>query len=353
MVTAAAEAGDLEADQLKTLQSFVAELEEQLNEANLLRLSVFTRFASDEAQSKLERLAYALSGWYLGSVEATNNFGLAESLPVTRALIREYLNTADANRRDAILSELRTMETGTPQFLALIIANMNPPKTVASVPTDRPMQFEVQAALPKGETRQAPYLIQLPPEYDPQRKYPCILALPTAQQSPQEAIDWWCGKYLDNLKVHSGPASRHGYIVISPKWYGRGQTDYGYTLTEHDIVLGSYRSAIKRFSIDTDRVFLAGHFRGGDAAWDIGLAHPDLWAGVITVSAVADKYVKYYYRNAGFQNLPFYQVIGDRDLGVRTESSITTLNYWLSSGPFRLDAGRVYGARKRTFLRRH
>ena len=51
------------------------------------------------------------------------------------------------------------------------------------------------------------------------------------------------------------------------------------------------RDACKRFSIDIDRVFLSGHSMGGDAAWDIGLAHPDLWAGVIPIVAAADKYV--------------------------------------------------------------
>ena len=43
------------------------------------------------------------------------------------------------------------------------------------------------------------------------------------------------------------------------------------------------RDAMRRFSIDSDRVFLSGHSIGGDAAWDIGLAHPDLWAGVIPI----------------------------------------------------------------------
>ena len=50
----------------------------------------------------------------------------------------------------------------------------------------------------------------------------------------------------------------------------------------------SARSATRAgdFSIDTDRVFLTGHGIGGDAAWDIALAHPDLWAGVIPFVAV-------------------------------------------------------------------
>ena len=43
----------------------------------------------------------------------------------------------------------------------------------------------------------------------------------------------------------------------------------------------SIRDARKRFRIDSDRVFLAGHGEGGNAAFDIGMSRPDLFAGVI------------------------------------------------------------------------
>src|SRR5262249_9406812 len=58
-------------------------------------------------------------------------------------------------------------------------------------------------------------------------------------------------------------------------------------------------------------VFLSGHGIGGDAAWDIAIAHPDLWAGVIPVCAVADKFVGQYSRNAFYLN--WYVVSGELD----------------------------------------
>ena len=58
-------------------------------------------------------------------------------------------------------------------------------------------------------------------------------------------------------------------------------------------------------------MFLSGHSIGGDAAWDIGLAHPDLWAGVIPIVAVADKYVKQYWREGKF--VPLYVIEGEMD----------------------------------------
>ena len=65
-------------------------------------------------------------------------------------------------------------------------------------------------------------------------------------------------------------------------------------------MLNSLRDACRRFAIDTDRVFLSGHSMGGDAAWDIGLAHPDLWAGVIPIVAQSASYCNLYWENARY-----------------------------------------------------
>jgi predicted esterase len=112
-------------------------------------------------------------------------------------------------------------------------------------------------------------------------------------------------------KTRYGQASRHGYIVISPQWLREHQRQYEFSAREHAAVLRPLRDACKRFSIDTDKVFLSGHSLGGDAVWDIGLAHPDLWAGVIPIVATADKHVTRYWENAKY--VPFYFVSGDKD----------------------------------------
>ncbi len=108
-----------------------------------------------------------------------------------------------------------------------------------------------------------------------------------------------------------GQATRQGYIVIAPAWTKPHQNQYEYSAREHAAVLGALRDAVRRFSIDTDRVFLSGHSMGGDAAWDIGLAHPDLWAGVIPIVATAGKFVNLYWPNA--EKLSFYFVSGELD----------------------------------------
>jgi hypothetical protein len=88
-------------------------------------------------------------------------------------------------------------------------------------------------------------------------------------------------------------------------------------------VLNSLRDACRRFSIDTNRVFLSGHAMGGTAAWDIGLSHPDLFAGVIPIACQIDKYCKLYWENA--RHLPIYYVIGQMD-GAKLVTTAMTLD---------------------------
>lgn len=155
------------------------------------------------------------------------------------------------------------------------------------------------------------YYVQLPPEYDPYRRYPCVVTLNGAGTTPLQQVDWWAGPHNAKAGMRYGQATRHGYIVIAPVWTREHQREYEYSLREHSVVIRGLRDACRRFSIDTDQVFLTGHSMGADAAWDIGLAHPDLWAGVMPIVPRADKYITRYGENG--RNLPMYFVAGEKD----------------------------------------
>ena len=339
VLEAAAASDDFDAGQKRLMGTFKTEIENNLNPANVDRFSTFIRFVDDETLSLQQKAAYAISSWFVGSTDATNNFAVAVAFPHTRGLIREYLTTADEARRVTILDELTKMETGTPQAIAAIIRNLTPLfPPPAGTDLSKPMRFEIPVVATRKQKPTVEYFVQLPPEYNPHKKYPCIVTLPTTGFSAEKQLTWWTGSYIDGLKIHSGPASRHGYIVISPNWWSPGQGDYSYSIHEHDCVLASLRDAKRRFSIDTDKVFLSGHFKGGDAAWDIGVAHPDLWAGVIPVSGRPDKFVLHYHETAHYRNIPYYLVTGDRDYGIRAASNggdhsksvfFTTVQRWL------------------------
>jgi predicted esterase len=174
------------------------------------------------------------------------------------------------------------------------------------------------------------YLVQLPPDYDPYRKYPCVVTLNGAGTTPEQQIDFWAGAYSADAQMRKGQGTRHGYIVVAPRWTREHQRKYEYSSREWAAVLYTLRDAYKRFAIDTDRVFLSGHSMGGDAAWDMGISHPSLWAGVIPIVAVADKYVTLYYKNAKY--VSFYFVCGEKDGNKRAVNAIDWDRYLRYNG---------------------
>ncbi|MFN0021695.1 MAG: alpha/beta hydrolase-fold protein [Pirellulaceae bacterium] len=176
--------------------------------------------------------------------------------------------------------------------------------------TGIPGLFQLEAKGP-SEHPDIKYLVQLPPEYNPYRRYPVVVTLNGAGTSPSQQIDWWAGSYDKQAGTRYGQAFRHGYIVVAPLWQKEFQRKYEFSAGEHAAVLNPLRDVFKRFAVDTDKVFLSGHSMGGDAAWDIGLAHPDLWAGVIPIVAEAGKFIVRYPNNGAL--LPMYFICGERD----------------------------------------
>lgn len=320
--------GELSDDQARArLQSIYDEIVRDLNLSTIDRLTPYRQFADDPQLSPSEKLALAVSGWLIGSGGATNNFAIAMSLEKLRNLTRQYLAQTVKVDRERILGEMRALEGAVPKTVAQVIANMQPPLAPPEPVKDRQGLYELQFP-GQEEEPVVNYTVQLPPEYDPYRKYPTIVTLHGNNTTPALQLDWWAGVF-DEQGRRQGQAARQGYIVIAPQWGRPGQMEYGYTATEHHAVLGSLRDACRHFAIDTDRVYLSGHSMGGDAAWDIGLAHPDLWAGVIPIVAQADKYVHFYEENARY--VPIYLVGGELD-GDKFDKNASDLDQYMIKG---------------------
>ena len=242
-----------------------------------------------------------------GADDATDNLKLAVSAVRVRDLMRDYLREGDAEARRRLRAKLAGEEAFAPATVASLARQMRPPLDPPAAIGPGLHELELPARDGEPPVR---CLVQLPPEYDPLRRYPAIVTLHSAWSTPLNQIEWWAGQAGPD-GVRRGQASRHGTIVIAPAWAAAGQPAYGYSAREHAAVLDSLRAAQQRFAIDTDRVFLSGHSLGGDAAWDIALAHPDLWAGLVAISPAAGKYVNHYWRNA--RTLPIYVVAGELD----------------------------------------
>lgn len=296
------------------LVPIVDEITKGLTPTTLNRLSDYIRLRDDSALSDEQRIAIAIGGWLMGSGESENNLPVMLSAWQARELIREYLSTASAAQRESLLDRLKAMEGGTPRIATKIIAQMKPPLPLPESTDAEKGRYIVE--VPNSANNDGSlikYSIQLPPEYDSSRRYPCVVSLHSQFAGPQEQLEWWTGPYSAEWNMCLGEASRYGYIVIAPHWAKPKQPNYNYTEDEHARVLRSLRDAMRRTSIDVDRVFLCGHHMGGDAVWDMALAHPDIWAGMIGVGAECEKFAIQYSDNAKY--VPLYFIYGALDGG--------------------------------------
>jgi predicted esterase len=349
--------------QREELQKIRDEMAAELSINNMDRMAAFLQNADDAQMPAQAKLALAVSGWLLGSDSAIDQLPVALSIYGIRRQLREYLIEPVKIKREAILDGLKSQEGSSPGLIADLLSHMKPqadPPEVVS--PERPGYYKLEVpGLPKEPP--ITYWVQLPPEYDPYKLYPAIVTMNGAGNTAESQIDWWAGDWVNPRQAsekneeasnppvpdekkpdekksdekksaekapavpmtRNGHAARYGYIVIAPQWSVEHQKKYNYSAREHAAVLNSLRDACRRFSIDTDRVYLSGYSMGGDAVWDIGLAHPDLWAGVIPISALADRYCNFYWENAKY--VPFYVVLGEFDGSKLTKDALDLDRY--------------------------
>jgi pimeloyl-ACP methyl ester carboxylesterase len=360
--------------QREELQKIRDEMAAELSFNTMDRMAAFLQNADDAQMPAQAKLALAVSGWLLGSDSAIDQLPVALSIYGIRRQLREYLIQPVRIKREAILDGLKSQEGSSPGLIVDLLSHMKPPADPPEVVSpERPGYYKLEApGLPKEPP--ITYWVQLPPEYDPYKLYPAIVTLNGAGNTAESQIDWWAGDWVNPRRSseknedasnppapdekkpdekkpdekkpdekkpdekksaekapavpmsRNGHAARYGYIVIAPRWSVEHQKKYDYSAREHAAVLNSLRDACRRFSIDTDRVYLSGYSMGGDAVWDIGLAHPDLWAGVIPISALADRYCDFYWENAKY--VPFYVVLGELDGAKLTKNALDLDRYF-------------------------
>ena len=281
---------------------------------SLQRLDAFLKLSGDDTLSPKQKLALAYSGWVTGSAQAVTEFATAARLWDARFLALEYLRANTIRQRDDLFRQLDELEGISPETVGWLIPLLPPP--VETPGAEPGVAFEVEIATgdikPKRSVDEKPeqttyrYSVLLPPEYSPNHSYPLIVALHPPERTPTDELQWWGG-----TREKPGQSQRHGAIVIAPSYADKSLTHYDYDTRSHAIVLSAINDARKRFQIDSDRIFLSGHGMGGTAAFDIGMSHPEIFAGVMPICGFSEVFAKWYWRNA--KSVPWYVVGGEFD----------------------------------------
>ncbi len=309
-----------QAAQLKPLRSFLGD--ELHAVENLNRLAPYEQIAGDPQVSASEKLALAYSSWVVGSSDAVDSLPSAVRMWGMRFLILEYLRTPDhAVRRAEIIKTLEETEDASVERLARMVEFLPVLEDSDPIPVGTPTTIQIAST---GAGIPLSYVVVLPKEYNPQHTYPLLVVLHSSGTDATQEARWWAGD-----AEREGHGQRRGFITISPHYAQPNQTHHEYDLASHRAVLGSIRHAMRTYKVDADRVVLAGHGMGADACFDLGMSHPDVFAGVAPICGKSQQYCKFYYGNA--MHLPWYVVSGQRDRDTVSEN-MRDLNRYFRKG---------------------
>jgi pimeloyl-ACP methyl ester carboxylesterase len=239
-------------------------------------------------------VSLAVSGWLVGTGAAETNAATALRFWRARQMVLSYLRATEVERPRILAAYQKEAryEASMEEILQII------PQLPPAEPLEKPTTEVIKLQVPAGRQR-ITYHLQLPPEYRPTRSYPVLIVLHQGGEKAEDMLKRW----------ETG-AAENGYVLVAPEWEKAANGKYNYTEDDHATVLTTLRDLWRRVQIDTDRVFLFGLGEGGTMAFDVGLAHPDLFAGVIPMGGELEKFSRACWRNA--QYVPFYVVSGNK-----------------------------------------
>ncbi len=292
----------------------------ELHQDSAARIETFVTLASEAERARArggvptkkpdQLLAVAVSGWARGKNGATSDPDAAWKLWATREAILAYQRAEDKTDRTAVLGRYKkNIALGIDEIAQMI--SLLPPadpedlanRSGAPVPlgTNKESGIYRRTSMPvTGHPTGVEYLVKLPPEYHHGRAYPVLMVLPAPGANPEE--------FLAPLMAE---ADRCGYILVVPEWTHRFGKTWQWKGEDHVFVTAALRDTVRHFTVDNDKVFMIGVGEGANMAMDVGMSHPDLFAGVIPIGPTPKwgGLFMHYWQNA--QKLPFYSVTGE------------------------------------------
>ncbi|WP_435022234.1 alpha/beta hydrolase [Tundrisphaera sp. TA3] len=248
--------------------------------------------------SPAARFARKMSGWVVGEDAATEDLRAALAMWKGRDAAQAYLSESDPMARETLLADLVKYAEVDRPTMERIIPRMPPPLRDRDRAREAAPGVKIRRVAEDENPVPSEYAVLLPPEYHPLRSYPAVVVLHDGK-GPLPAID-----------LVAEEAARRGYIAIAPEYAAPGKLG-----GDPASVILALRDARKRYAIDSDRVFLLGQLDGGTSAWEIGLGHPDTFAGVVSLSGFPARYAYRYTKNA--EQVPLYVALGELAPGAR------------------------------------
>jgi predicted peptidase len=136
-----------------------------------------------------------------------------------------------------------------------------------------------------------PFRLFMPAGYDPQKKYPLIVWLHGAGGAGQDNLRQISGDQIPGTRTWTKPDSQTKYpaFVLAPQSPGRWADGSRDGLSPPLLlVVGILDLLESQFSIDPQRIYVAGQSDGGYGVWDLITKRPELFAAAIPVCGGGD-----------------------------------------------------------------
>jgi pimeloyl-ACP methyl ester carboxylesterase len=158
-----------------------------------------------------------------------------------------------------------------------------------------------------------PYLTYLPENYEsnPDTAWPLILYLHGGSQR---------GKNLKRLYDSGIPdqiyrGRQFPFIIVAPQCpkHLRWSTDYWFD--------NLFEEILRRFRVDTTRVYLTGESLGGAGTWYIAITHPERFAAIAPISGFTSRMAYIYQHLENLKDKPVWAFHGEKDRVVPVEET--------------------------------
>lgn len=153
----------------------------------------------------------------------------------------------------------------------------------------------------EGGKWRAEYSLYVPEYYTPQQCWPLIVCLHGGFGHGDEYIWTWLR-----------PAKSKGYLLLSPKSLGPTWSVLTPALDIHSIE-AMLDDVLATYAVDRTRIYLTGLSDGGIFTYLLGLARPELFAGIVPVAGHMHTLVDTLLRQGRGKALPIFVVHGAQD----------------------------------------
>jgi pimeloyl-ACP methyl ester carboxylesterase len=203
------------------------------------------------------------------------------------SLVLQYLDVPDSDEADRLLQRILSDKNVSVEAVARIIK------------TERAYQSQPVGYLLNEQIaiREHAYRLSLfiPPTYQAAKAYTLVVCLHGFGFTGEEYLERWRARLGED------------YLLACPTY----PSGAWFTRRAEELVLETIRHVMRRYHVDSDRVFLTGMSNGGIGAWLIGMHHAPLFAGIAPMASGLDDVLLPFLAN--LRNTPVYIIHGAKD----------------------------------------